>query len=501
MATPSCSTSPGRPATASTDRHEAVSIELGSAANPPGFDANLIGLEAGAEKTFNVHFPEDYPVTEMANSDVSYSVTVKELRHKALPALDDELAKDLKFESLAALRDQVRTDLQEEATDNATRHVRSEILKQLADRLQFEPPASMVDREIDRRLEEFARQLMQQQVDPRQAGIDWAQFREAQRDAARAAVASALALDEIAKRDSIVVSADDVDKEIEKFALRAGRTPAALRAQLEKEGGVARLTSGLRREKALEHALAQASIASGPPRGRCSNGGLPQRWFTVGVLATSRRMPQDNEGVPTARPGVCKVAVCASCGTEAPSTSWACPACGTPLPGELSTTGMPVPQPVGRQLVAAAAPDVTTRPTGTIAAGRRQGTADRDRTHDHRTAPDRPPVRAALSHHPPARHRRHGRRLPGLGRGARRGGRAEGDPPVESRRIPKRRREVERRFKRELLLARQVTHKNVVRIHDLGEIDGIKYITMSYVEGDGPGDQAQDRGASCRWRA
>ena len=54
---------------------------------------------------------------------------------------------------------------------------------------------------MDRRLEEFARQLMQQNVDPRQAGIDWAQFREAQREPARAAVASALALDEIARRE------------------------------------------------------------------------------------------------------------------------------------------------------------------------------------------------------------------------------------------------------------------------------------------------------------
>jgi trigger factor len=112
----------------STDRHDAVSIELGSSANPPGFDANLIGLEPGGEKTFSVHFPDDYPVKEMAGSDVNYSVTVKELKHKALPELDDELAKDLKFDSLSALRDQIRTDLQEEADDNATRHVRSEVL-------------------------------------------------------------------------------------------------------------------------------------------------------------------------------------------------------------------------------------------------------------------------------------------------------------------------------------------------------------------------------------
>lgn len=244
-----------------TDRHEDVSIELGSPANPPGFDANLIGLSAGDEKTFTVHFPDEYPVKEMANTDVNYTVVVKELRHKALPELDDEFAKDLKVESMAALREQVRADLEEEASEQATRHVRSEVLKQLSERLSFEPPASLVDREIDRRLEEFARQLMQQQVDPRQAGIDWAQFREAQREAARTAVASALALDEIARRDNIAVAPEDLDKEIEKFAIRAGRTPAALRAQLEKEGGVVRLNAGLRREKALEHAIAQASIA------------------------------------------------------------------------------------------------------------------------------------------------------------------------------------------------------------------------------------------------
>lgn len=243
-----------------SDTHADVSIELGAPANPPGFDANLLGLAAGDNKTFTVRFPEDYGVAEMAGTEVTYAVAMKSLRHKVLPELDDEFAKDLKMESLASLRDRVRDDLQEEASEQATRHVRSEILKQLADRLSFEPPTSMVEREIDRRLEEFARQLMQQQVDPRQAGIDWGQFREAQREAARAAVASALALDQIARRDSITVSDDDLDKEIEKFALRAGRTPAALRAQLEKEGGVSRLSAGLRRERALDHAIAQASV-------------------------------------------------------------------------------------------------------------------------------------------------------------------------------------------------------------------------------------------------
>jgi trigger factor len=244
------------------DTHNDVSIELGAPANPPGFDANLVGLNTGDQKTFTVHFPADYAVKEMADTDVSYSVTVKDIRHKVIPELDDEFAKDWKADSLAELRERVRADLQAEAQESSTRQLRSDVLKQLSERVTFEPPASMVDREIDRRLEEFARQLMQQNVDPRQAGIDWGQFREAQREAARAAVASALVLDEIARRDQIAVAPEDIDREIEQFAERAGRTPAALRAQIEKEGSLPRLLAGLRREKALDHVMGKATVAN-----------------------------------------------------------------------------------------------------------------------------------------------------------------------------------------------------------------------------------------------
>jgi trigger factor len=243
------------------DRHEDVSLELGSPANPPGFDAQLLSLRTSETKTFTIHFPEDYAVKEMANTDVDYTVTVKDIRRKVLPELDDEFAKDLgAFESLAALRDRVRADLQQESEEHARQHLRTDILKQLSDRVTFDLPSSLVEREMDRRLEEFASRLMQQNVDPRQAGIDWAQFRESQREPARASVASALALDEIARREGLTVSTEDVDKEIERFAVRAGRTPAALRAQLEKEGSVARLAAGLRREKAVDLVLSRARI-------------------------------------------------------------------------------------------------------------------------------------------------------------------------------------------------------------------------------------------------
>ena len=246
-----------------TDRHENVTVEIGGRANPPGFDANLVGLNAGDQKTFDVHFPADYVVEELRDTDVVYSITVKEIRHRVLPELDDEFAKDLgEFDTLDALRERVRADLQREAEVSVKRQLRSDLMRQLAERVTFELPSSLVDREIDRRLEEFARRLTEQRIDPREANIDWAQFREAQREAAREAVASALVLDELARRETLTVLPEDVDKEIEQFATRAGRTPAAIRAQLEKDGGISRLYAGLRREKAVDFAMTRAKMAT-----------------------------------------------------------------------------------------------------------------------------------------------------------------------------------------------------------------------------------------------
>jgi trigger factor len=253
-----------KPGTGKADTHRDVSIELGSTANPPGFDAQLLGLEPGVTKSFDIHYPEDYAVGELANTDVSYTVTVKAIKRRVLPELDDEFAKDLgEFETLAALRARVREDLEHEARHAAEREVRAELMKQLASRVPFELPASLVEREMDRRLEEFARRLMDQQIDPRQAGIDWNAFRESQREPAREAVASAIVLDEVARREHLDPSADDVEKEIGRYAERTGRTPAAVRAALEKEGGLSRIYSGLRRDRTIDFLMSRATISGG----------------------------------------------------------------------------------------------------------------------------------------------------------------------------------------------------------------------------------------------
>ncbi|HUF23263.1 MAG TPA: trigger factor [Vicinamibacterales bacterium] len=243
-----------------TDKHDNVTVDIGAPANPPGFDEALAGLNAGEEKSFDVSYPPDYTIRELAGTTVRYDVSITAIRTRVVPDLDDELAKDLgEFDSLDALRTRVRADLEHEAGQEADREVRAELLRQLASRVPFDIPASLLDREIDRRVEEFVRRLIEQQIDPMRTNINWEEFRERQKDAAAEAVRGALVLDEVARRENIAVAESEVEAELGRYAERTGRSAAAVRARLEKEGGLARLYAGLRREKTVSFLLSRAT--------------------------------------------------------------------------------------------------------------------------------------------------------------------------------------------------------------------------------------------------
>lgn len=244
------------------DTHEKVSIEMGAPANPPGFDTEVTGMTVGESRSFTLSYPADYAVAELAGTSVAYTVHLKELRRRVVPALDDEFAKDLgeDLESLDALRARVRADLEAEAKDASERQLRADLLKQIAKRLPFPVPGALVDREIDRRVEDFARRLMSQQIDPRRANIDWAAFRQGQREPAQESVASALVLDQVARSENITVTEADLERELERYAERTGLTPAAVRARLEQEDGLGRMQVGLRRETTVNTVLGRVQV-------------------------------------------------------------------------------------------------------------------------------------------------------------------------------------------------------------------------------------------------
>ena len=248
---------------AAPEHLQGVRVEIGGDANPPGFDDELVGLEAGATRSFTVTHAENDAVRRLAGRQASYAIEVKNVQRPVLPDLDDEFARSIgKFDDLAALRAQVDADLRAQAEAEAHNEVRQDLLRQLANRVTVEVPEALIGRELDRRVEQVVRRLLEEQVDPRQARIDWDAFREQQRASATDAVRGTLVLDEIAVREAIEVTGADVDQEVERQAALSGRTPQAVRALLEKDGGIGRLKAGLRREKAIALLMKRATIVS-----------------------------------------------------------------------------------------------------------------------------------------------------------------------------------------------------------------------------------------------
>lgn len=255
---------PGEPTPAGDQPEslENVSVEIGATANPPGFDENLTGVVDGDRREFTVNYPAEYEISELAGATVDYVVTVKGIRRRELLAIDDDFAKEVSdVETLEALRERIHTDLQEGAQSDADHAVRHSLLQQLASRVTSAPDV-MVEQEVERRLEEFVRRLMEQGMDPMQVNIDWRELRERQRETALETVKSTLVIDEIARRESIDTTDADLDAEIAKFAERAGRTTEAVRARLEKEGALPRLLAGVRREKTMAWLIERAQITT-----------------------------------------------------------------------------------------------------------------------------------------------------------------------------------------------------------------------------------------------
>jgi trigger factor len=256
----------GRPARGGADdkpeKVENASLELGHKANPPGFDEHLTGSSQGDTREFTVTYPADYGTQELAGATVDYSVTIKAIRRKELLPLDDDFAKEVSDqENLEALRTKIREDLQHEAEHEAEHRLRHDLLRDLSTRLKTAPDV-LVEQEVDRRLEEFVRRLADQGIDPMKTEIDWQEFRARQRSAAEETVRSTLVLDAIGDREHVEATDEDVEKEIGRYAERAGRTPAAVRARLEKEGALERIRAGIRREKTMALLLEKANVVT-----------------------------------------------------------------------------------------------------------------------------------------------------------------------------------------------------------------------------------------------
>jgi len=128
---------------------EDVPVTLGANQFIPGFEENLTGIKAGEARTFDVKFPESYPVPALAGKDATFTVTVKSIEAPGTVAMDDAFAKTLGLESLAKLREAVSARIKREHDAVSRQKLKRALLDRLDERHKFEPPPSLVEQEFN----------------------------------------------------------------------------------------------------------------------------------------------------------------------------------------------------------------------------------------------------------------------------------------------------------------------------------------------------------------
>ena len=239
-------------------RDENTIIEVGGEGNHPDMAKTLEGMNVGEAREVRLTWPEDHPA--LAGQVIDYTVTVKGIKEKIVPAADDEFAKDLDFESLKDLRDGLRQRLHAAEERKIDREVKQALVQALVARASFEVPDALVERHMTARTESAARGLAFQGIDPRKVGVNWREYRDAQRQDSVSAAKADILLDQIARREGIEVQEAEVDAEVARFAQRVNKSKEAMRRQMEKEGDLDALRARLREEKTLDLLKANARL-------------------------------------------------------------------------------------------------------------------------------------------------------------------------------------------------------------------------------------------------
>lgn len=226
-------------------------VEVGGQNTVAAFNDALRGAKPGQELKVEVIYPADYSEAKLAGKTVAYEVTVKAIKKRILPELNDDFAKELgRYENYADLEKSVRDYLVARKSRNVEAETRDKLFAALGAKFNFPVPESLVQAQIDMRLERGLRALAAQGMSAEQMRkLDFERLRGAQRDSAIAEVKTNLLLDRIAGEENITISDEEMEKELQIAAIQSREPLDTLKARLTQEGGLARIREQIRREK------------------------------------------------------------------------------------------------------------------------------------------------------------------------------------------------------------------------------------------------------------
>jgi trigger factor len=239
-----------------------LTVALGHEGYLPGFTEKLAGMQKGETKQFTLQIPADGPRKELAGRSVEFRVTVKEVKKRRVPELNDEFAKTVgDVENLAALREKLRQQLAQRKTREQDAALKRTLMEKLVQQHAIEVPEAMVDREAAAVLEELAMTL--RATGGRMEGLpqDPETLRTTARETATRRVQQALLLEAVAKQENLAVTEDEIEAEVNALAGMYRQEPAAVRRALEDPVRKAGLSGRILERKAMDFLFQHATIS------------------------------------------------------------------------------------------------------------------------------------------------------------------------------------------------------------------------------------------------
>jgi trigger factor len=186
----------------------------------PGFVAGMVGMNPGETREISAQFPDPYANEELAGKPALFTVTLKEIKEKELPELNDDFAQEVSdFETLAELRASLEERYQKEAQEQTKANQQEVLLKELLNHVEIDLPATLIDKEVDAMLTQTAMKLSEQGLDVRKLFTQdiIPQLRERSQPEAIERLKRSLAIEEIGKRESIQVTTEEVSAKVKEL--------------------------------------------------------------------------------------------------------------------------------------------------------------------------------------------------------------------------------------------------------------------------------------------
>lgn len=199
------------------------SLVIGSRSFIDNFEDQLIGKNIGEEVEVNVTFPADYQAKELASKPALFKVTIKEIKVKELPQIDDEFAADVsEFETLVEYKNDVKAKLEKEKEDHREAEIENKAIKKAVENADFVLPEAMIEDQTDKNVNDFASRMRYQGLELEQylgfVGQTIDQFRENFKKDAEAQLRTRLVLEQIAKEENIEITEEELEAELTKLA-------------------------------------------------------------------------------------------------------------------------------------------------------------------------------------------------------------------------------------------------------------------------------------------